>query len=110
MPLTNPLRAVLITALSVLLMLSGCGASDSDRAAAPAAETDALVIPSLSFDDARRCSDPGVPAGEDARSIIASHRVALGECRRRHARVVKQYEGLKTVLAGTQGAAETEGM
>ena len=88
-------------ALSVLTMLSGCGALDSKSTPPSTVDleaTAAAVIPDLSPVDARRCYDPGVPDGVDALEIIAEHRVALSDCRQRHGRVVAQYGEVKSLF------------
>ncbi|MCH2165926.1 MAG: hypothetical protein MK098_14965 [Marinovum sp.] len=82
------------------MMLSACaGSGNSPVAQLPSQDTTARIVPELSSEDARACYDPGVPDGVSALEIIADTRVALGDCKRRHARVVTQYNQIKGVIA-----------
>ncbi len=85
-------------------MLSGCGVWGADQEPVPAPVPAPVVVSSLSAEDKRPCDDPGVQPGVDMRDIIADHRVALGECRQRHQRVVKQYQAIQGTYE--QGVAE----
>ena len=88
-----------IFALLLPWMLSACAALGG-KPPVPASEPlPALVIPPLPVEDARVCHDPGVPDGASAFEVIAETRVALGDCRRRHTRVVAQYEAIEDILA-----------
>lgn len=79
------------------MMLSGCLGSETE-VDLDTSDIAALVIPELSESDRRRCYDPGIRAGTDARSIIADHRVALSDCRQKHARVVQQYDAIPDII------------
>jgi hypothetical protein len=46
------------------------------------------------------CRDPGVRAGQPALGELARNRLALAECRHRHADAVAFYEDLRKGLAG----------
>ena len=80
-------------------MLSACGGSAVKFDPPPLAdETTARIIPKLDPRDAAPVADPGVPVGESALGNIADLRVAFGECRRRHARVVDQFRGVESLF------------
>ncbi|KQI69394.1 hypothetical protein AN189_02940 [Loktanella sp. 3ANDIMAR09] len=84
------------------MTLTACAASDDNSAGPlPATVTITAALADLSPQDAMPCADPGISEGIDLRSILADHRVALGDCRRRHARVVTQYRGLQDRIIST---------
>lgn len=87
------------------MLLSNCDAWDGDAKprveTKPAPEqTTALIVPDLDQRDAQACADPGVQDGANPIEVIAETRVALGDCRRKHARVVALYNRIKAVIAG----------
>jgi hypothetical protein len=91
------------------MMLNGCAKSGNKSAAPPIVDLEATaiaVIPALSREDKKRCYDPGIPAEVDALEIIANHRLALGDCRRRHGRVVAQYGEIKSVLKHPESTSQ----
>lgn len=109
MLLLKPYQAALSSVLLVMMTLSGCAGLANNPTPPPIIDleaTAAAVFPELSLADAQRCYDPGVPAGVDALEIIANHRVALSDCRQRHARVVAQYRDAKDVLTSTTTTAQ----
>jgi hypothetical protein len=113
MPLRKPYMIALFNALSVLTMLSGCGASVDNTTAVPVVDIDAMVLAALSDlspEDERRCYDPGVPDGVDALEIIAEHRVALSDCRQRHGRVVALNTEIVGILTQPREKANAEGL
>ncbi|MDZ7822997.1 MAG: hypothetical protein U5K75_02425 [Ahrensia sp.] len=92
----------LIFGLSVLMMLGGCAISGADFNARARAEAQAVApaispqaLPDIPALDALACRDPGVTAGQPALNQLAENRLALGECRRRHGRVVNFYKDLQ---------------
>ena len=100
---------VSIVALA-LMTLNACGKSGADlvnklkaQAQATAQPIEPGAIPDLKPEDARKCPDPAVPEGVDEREIIADHRVVLGDCRRRHQRVVKQYQDVQKGHRANEG-------
>lgn len=82
-------------ALLMLVTLTACGGSETRTAIytapPPVVKVVKVPIPDLSPADKKPCYDPGVPAGVDARVILADTRVALADCRNRHQRVVRQH-------------------
>ena len=80
----------------VMMMLAGCGASESERQA-PLVEPIKIAIPRLLPADKKHCSDPGVPVGVDVREILADTRVALADCTQKHQRVVRQYRAIENL-------------
>lgn len=80
--------------LLAALALAGCGtARGVDVIEAPLAE--APPIPPLPADLAVPCDDPGLSAGQDARSALARNRAALKVCIDRHGRTVSFYEDVR---------------
>lgn len=73
-----------------MMMLAGCaGSSSLGRIKA------GLTLPELDSGLRKPCTDPGVKAGQDARAVIARHRVALGACSRKHRDTVRFYDKTK---------------
>lgn len=91
------------------MMLSACGGS-ANKPVVLADQSAARIVPRLSAEDERECNDPGVPAGAEALDIIAETRLALGKCKRRHARVVRQYNRIPAVLSAAQEGAGKGGV
>lgn len=79
-----------LLALLMLMTLVGCGPSAKSFPNVPPAPRSS--IPQLSSSDASQCRDPGVADGADAKVEIGRQRLALGECSRKHGRVVSQYQ------------------
>lgn len=78
-----------------MMMLGACSKSEIERLiqvpAPPTTPPIKVAIPDLSPADKKRCYDPGVPVGADARAVLADTRLALADCGQKHRRVVKQY-------------------
>lgn len=70
-------------------MLAGCATSDS---APPAPVPVPRPLPPLAAGDAEPCPDPGVKDGANSKAELATNRLAFADCKRRHGRVVKQYQ------------------
>jgi len=75
-----------VLALSLLTMLAGCAASADVPVPKP------RPLPPLAAADAETCPDPGVREGGNAKTELATNRLAFADCKRRHGRVVKQYQ------------------
>lgn len=73
-------------ACCLLMMLAGC-ATSGDVPIPPH-----RPLPPLAAADKEPCHDPGVKDGAIAQSELATNRLALADCKRRHGRVVEQYQ------------------
>lgn len=86
-----------------MLTLSGCAryASAPTRSTTPSIAP--FALPDLPARDAQRCYDPGVKAGEQALAELAKTRMALADCRAKHARLIAYYIALQKGLTSNVG-------
>jgi hypothetical protein len=74
-----------------LATLTGCSLFDEARPAI------AVTLPPMPQSVAAPCRDPGVKAGEPVLSEFAASRLALAECRRKHANAVAFYNKARSI-------------
>ncbi len=85
-----------------MLTLSGCARYASTPRAASLGIAP-FALPDLPARDAQHCYDPSVKAGEQALAELAKTRVALADCRAKHARLIAYYIALQKGLTSNVG-------
>jgi hypothetical protein len=80
-----------LTILVLMIALGGCSIL------APRPVAVAITLPPMPHELASPCRDPGVRDGEPMLSEFAKSRLALAECRRKHAGAVDFYRNVRSI-------------
>ncbi len=71
-----------------MMTLAACATSGSRVAAS-------VTLPPMPQSTASPCKDPGVKSGAPVLTEFAKNRLALAECKRKHANAVKFYDDIR---------------